>query len=57
MFALFFVVFDVETVFLYPWEMSSDVLSVSVYINASIFVLMLIISSVYAWRKGALEWS
>lgn len=57
MFALVFVIFDVETVFLYPWAMSFDVVGVSVFIEALIFVLILIIGSVYAWRKGALEWS
>nr|YP_009176010.1 NADH-plastoquinone oxidoreductase subunit 3 [Ficus racemosa]ALI30702.1 NADH-plastoquinone oxidoreductase subunit 3 [Ficus racemosa] len=57
MFALVFVVFDVETVFLYPWAMSFDVLGVSVFIEALIFVLILIVGSIYAWRKGALEWS
>ncbi|KAJ8748559.1 hypothetical protein K2173_003460 [Erythroxylum novogranatense] len=45
MFSLVFVVFDVETVFLYPWAM-----------KAFIFVLILIVGSVYAWRKGAFEW-
>ncbi|KAH0438622.1 hypothetical protein IEQ34_026062 [Dendrobium chrysotoxum] len=54
MFALVFVVFDVETVFLYPWAMSFDVLGVSVFIEAFIFVLIPIVGSVYAWRKGAL---
>ncbi|KAL5642264.1 hypothetical protein ACJX0J_000850, partial [Zea mays] len=39
MFALVFVVFDVETVFLYPWAMSFDVLGVSVFIEAFIFTL------------------
>nr|YP_009975331.1 NADH-plastoquinone oxidoreductase subunit 3 [Drypetes indica]QNK04672.1 NADH-plastoquinone oxidoreductase subunit 3 [Drypetes indica] len=57
MFALVFLVFDVETVFLYPWAISFDVLGVSVFIEALIFVLILIVGSVYAWRKGALEWS
>nr|YP_009348358.1 Ndh3 [Euphorbia esula]YP_010223261.1 NADH dehydrogenase subunit C [Euphorbia peplus]QGR23005.1 Ndh3 [Euphorbia kansui]AMC30993.1 NADH dehydrogenase subunit 3 [Euphorbia esula]APY18481.1 Ndh3 [Euphorbia esula]UCL27254.1 NADH dehydrogenase subunit C [Euphorbia peplus] len=57
MFALVFVVFDVETVFLYPWAMSFDILGLSVFIEALIFVLILIVGSVYAWRKGALEWS
>ena len=57
MFALVFVVFDVETVFLYPWAMSFDILGVSLFIEAFIFVLILIGGSVYAWRKGALEWS
>nr|QFQ49568.1 NADH-plastoquinone oxidoreductase subunit 3 [Phyllagathis stellata] len=57
MFALVFVVFDVETVFLYPWAMSFDILGISVFIEALIFVLILIVGLVYAWRKGALEWS
>nr|YP_010598944.1 NADH-plastoquinone oxidoreductase subunit 3 [Primulina lobulata]WAL03321.1 NADH-plastoquinone oxidoreductase subunit 3 [Primulina lobulata] len=57
MFALVFVVFDVETVFLYPWAMSFDVLGISVFLEALIFVLILIFGLVYAWRKGALEWS
>ncbi|KAL8501465.1 hypothetical protein ACS0TY_020842 [Phlomoides rotata] len=57
MFALVFIVFDVETVFLYPWAMSFDVLGVSVFIEALIFVLILIVGLVYACRKGALEWS
>nr|UDZ59715.1 NADH-plastoquinone oxidoreductase subunit 3 [Helanthium tenellum]UDZ59716.1 NADH-plastoquinone oxidoreductase subunit 3 [Helanthium bolivianum] len=55
-FALVFVVFDVETVFLYPWAMGFDVLGLSVFMEAFIFVLILIVGSVYAWRKGALEW-
>nr|QRM17493.1 NADH dehydrogenase subunit 3 [Koelreuteria bipinnata] len=57
LFALVFVVFDVETVFLYPWAMSFDVLGVSVFLEVFIFMLILIVGSVYAWRKGALEWS
>nr|YP_009403060.1 NADH dehydrogenase subunit 3 [Clermontia fauriei]AOV63667.1 NADH-plastoquinone oxidoreductase subunit 3 [Clermontia samuelii subsp. hanaensis]ASA34253.1 NADH dehydrogenase subunit 3 [Clermontia fauriei] len=57
MFALVFVIFDVETVFLYPWAMSFDLLGVSVFLEAFIFVLILIVGSLYAWRKGALEWS
>jgi NAD(P)H-quinone oxidoreductase subunit 3 len=57
MLALVFVVFDVEMVFLYPWTMSFDVLGVFVFIEAFIFVLILVVGLVYAWRKGALEWS
>ncbi|KAL0539999.1 hypothetical protein IC582_024223 [Cucumis melo] len=57
MFALVFVVFDVEAIFLYPWAMGFDVLGASVFIEALIFVLILIVGLVYAWRKGALEWS
>nr|YP_004891547.1 NADH-plastoquinone oxidoreductase subunit 3 [Taiwania cryptomerioides]YP_008082464.1 NADH-plastoquinone oxidoreductase subunit 3 [Taiwania flousiana]AGL11310.1 NADH-plastoquinone oxidoreductase subunit 3 [Taiwania flousiana]AVR43515.1 NADH-plastoquinone oxidoreductase subunit 3 [Taiwania cryptomerioides]QJE37033.1 NADH-plastoquinone oxidoreductase subunit 3 [Taiwania flousiana]QJE37116.1 NADH-plastoquinone oxidoreductase subunit 3 [Taiwania flousiana]BAK86881.1 NADH-plastoquinone oxidoredu len=57
MFALVFVVFDVETVFLYPWAMSFDILGIFTFIEAFIFVIILIVGLVYAWRKGALEWS
>ncbi|CAN6476537.1 unnamed protein product [Victoria cruziana] len=56
MFALVFVVFDVETVFLYPWAVSFDILGVYIFIEALIFVLIPVIGSVYAWQKGALEW-
>ena len=57
MFALIFLVFDVETIFLYPWAISFNVLGVSVFLEAFLFVLILIVGLVYAWRKGALEWS
>uniref|UniRef100_A0A452YKG7 NADH-ubiquinone oxidoreductase chain 3 n=1 Tax=Aegilops tauschii subsp. strangulata TaxID=200361 RepID=A0A452YKG7_AEGTS len=57
MFALVFVAFDVETFFLYPWAMSFGVLGVSVFIESLIFMLILVVGLVYAWRKGALEFS
>nr|AMD61999.1 NADH-plastoquinone oxidoreductase subunit 3 [Tetraplodon fuegianus] len=57
MFALVFVIFDVETVFLYPWAMSFNELGLSAFIEALVFIFILVIGLVYAWRKGALEWS
>jgi NAD(P)H-quinone oxidoreductase subunit 3 len=57
MFALVFVVFDVETVFLYPWAMSFDDLGIIAFAEVLVFVIILIIGLIYAWRKGALEWS
>ena len=57
MFALVFVIFDIETVFLYPWAMSFNELGLTAFIEALVFVFILIIGLVYAWRKGALEWS
>ena len=57
MFALVFVVFDVETVFLYPWAMSFDDLGIVAFAEVLVFVIILIIGLIYAWRKGALEWS
>ena len=57
MFALVFVIFDIETVFLYPWAMSFNELGLSAFIEALVFLFILILGLVYAWRKGALEWS
>nr|AWL21502.1 NADH-plastoquinone oxidoreductase subunit 3 [Pilularia americana] len=57
MFALVFAIFDVETVFLYPWAISFRELGLFAFIEVIIFILILIVGSVYAWRKGASEWS
>lgn len=56
-FALMFVIFDVETVFLYPWAVAYDKLGVFALIEISIFVLMLIIGLIYAWKKKVLKWT
>jgi NAD(P)H-quinone oxidoreductase subunit 3 len=57
MFALVFVVFDVETVFLYPWAISFSKIGIVGFIEALIFLMILLIGLIYAWKKGALEWS
>jgi NAD(P)H-quinone oxidoreductase subunit 3 len=57
MFALAFVIFDVETVFLYPWAVAFSQLGLLAFIEALIFISILVLGLVYAWRKGALEWS
>nr|AXZ97103.1 NADH dehydrogenase subunit 3 [Callistopteris apiifolia] len=57
MFALVFAIFDVETVSLYPWAMSFKELGPFAFLEVFIFIFILIIGLVYAWRKGALEWS
>lgn len=57
MFALVFVIFDVETVFLYPWAVAFDKVGLLAFIEALIFIGLLVVGLVYAWRKGALEWS
>ncbi len=56
LFALAFLVFDVELVFLYPWAVAYDVLPLYAVVEGVIFILMLAVALVYAWRKGALEW-
>jgi NADH-quinone oxidoreductase subunit A len=59
--ALVFVVFDVEVVFLFPWAASYGALSaefgIFVLLEMAVFVGILVIGWLYAWRKGALEWS
>ncbi|MGG4491383.1 NADH-quinone oxidoreductase subunit A [Metabacillus idriensis] len=56
MFGLMFVIFDVETVFLYPWAVAYEKLGVFALIEMLIFVIMLVIGLVYAWKKKVLKW-
>ncbi|MEQ2528525.1 NADH-quinone oxidoreductase subunit A [Robertmurraya yapensis] len=55
-FALLFVIFDVETVFLYPWAVAYEKLGIFALIEMLIFVFMLLIGLVYAWKKKVLKW-
>lgn len=56
LFALAFLIFDVELVFLYPWAVAYDALPLYAVVEGVIFILLLAVALVYAWRKGALEW-
>ena len=55
--AMLFVIFDVETVFMFPWAVVLDRLALFGLIEMFLFILILVIGYVYAWRKGALEWA
>jgi NADH:ubiquinone oxidoreductase subunit 3 (subunit A) len=55
-FAIAFVVFDVEAVFLLPWAVAYDSLGLYAVVEAIIFILILLGALVYVWRKGGLEW-
>jgi NADH:ubiquinone oxidoreductase subunit 3 (subunit A) len=55
-FALVFLVFDVETVFLFPWAVKLGALGMFAVIEGIIFILILLAGLVYTWRKGMLEW-
>ena len=55
-FALVFLVFDVETVFLFPWAVAFDVLPLFAVFDGILFILILLAGLVYAWREGALKW-
>ncbi|MEK6222365.1 MAG: NADH-quinone oxidoreductase subunit A [Chloroflexota bacterium] len=57
LYALVFLVFDVEIIFLYPWAVAFDRLPLLGVIAGVLFIFLLGDGLVYAWRKGALEWS
>lgn len=55
-FALIFVLFDVETIFLYPWAVAYRQLPLFALVEMFIFIFILGAGLLYAWRKGALAW-
>ena len=55
--AVLFVIFDVETVFLFPWAVRYKVLGLFGLVEMGIFLLILVVAYVYAWKKGALQWA
>lgn len=57
LFALIFVVFDVEVIYLYPWAVVFRQLGAFAFFEMVIFLLILLVGLTYAWRKGALEWT
>jgi NADH-quinone oxidoreductase subunit A len=57
LYALAFVIFDVEVIFLYPWAIAYNQLGLFALIEMLIFLGLLVFGLVYAWRKGALEWA
>lgn len=56
-FALLFVIFDVETVFLYPWAVAYEHLGLFALIEMLIFVALLLVGLIYAWKKKVLKWN
>ena len=55
--AMLFVIFDIETVFMFPWAVIMDELLLFGLIEMLVFLFILVLGYVYAWRKGALEWA
>jgi NADH:ubiquinone oxidoreductase subunit 3 (subunit A) len=55
-YALIFLVFDVETIFLYPWAIAYNAVGIWAVLEAVLFIFILAGGLGYAWRKGALEW-
>jgi NADH:ubiquinone oxidoreductase subunit 3 (subunit A) len=56
LYALVFLIFDIETIFLYPWAVKFQSLGLFAIIEMYIFLGILIIGFWYAWKEGALEW-
>jgi NADH-quinone oxidoreductase subunit A len=55
--AMLFVIFDVETVFMFPWAVIFDRLMLFGLIEMMVFIFILVVGYYYAWQKGALEWA
>ena len=56
-FGLLFLVFDVESAFLFPWAIVFRSLGAAGFIEMLLFIAVLAFGLLYAWRKGALEWA
>ncbi len=56
LFAILFLMFDVETVFLFPWAVIQKESGLQGLIAVLLFILILVLGLAYAWKKGALEW-
>jgi NADH-quinone oxidoreductase subunit A len=55
--AILFVVFDVETIFLFPWAVQYKALGLFGLVEMLVFLGILIAGYVWVWKKGALEWA
>jgi NADH-quinone oxidoreductase subunit A len=56
-YALLFVIFDVEAVFIFPWAVRLESLGTFGLVEMAVFILLLALGLVYAWRKGVLRWA
>jgi len=54
--AILFVVFDVETIFLFPWAVQFKALKMFGFIEMMVFLAILVVGFIWIWKKGALEW-
>ncbi len=56
-FALVFLIFDIEIVFLFPWAVAFDQLPMFAVLEGVLFIMILVAGLFYIWRKGVLEWA
>jgi NADH:ubiquinone oxidoreductase subunit 3 (subunit A) len=57
LYALIFVIFDVEVIFLYPWAVVFRQVGLTALVEVGIFIAILGLGLAYAWRRGALTWT
>ncbi len=53
---MLFVIFDLEAAFIFPWAVNFDYFGLGGFLHMFVFISLLLLSYVYAWKKGALEW-
>ena len=56
LYALMFVIFDVEIIYLFPWALVYDKLPLVAAVEMAVFIVLLLVGLAYAWRKRAFEW-
>ena len=56
-YALLFVIFDVEVIFIYPWALVWKGLGAVAFAEMALFIAILAVGLIYAWKKGVLEWN
>ena len=54
--AMLFIIFDIETIFLYPWAVSFDALGLFGFIEMVLFIVTVFVAYAYVWKRGGLEW-
>ncbi len=54
--AMLFIIFDIETIFLFPWAVSFDALGLFGFVEMVLFIVAVFIAYVYVWRRGGLNW-
>ncbi len=55
--AMLFIIFDIETAFLYPWAVAYDTLKLFGLVEMGVFIAILLAAYVYVWKRGGLEWA
>jgi NADH-quinone oxidoreductase subunit A len=54
--AMLFIIFDIETIFLYPWAVTFEALGLFGFVEMVLFILTVFIAYTYVWRRGGLNW-